>query len=777
MFRDAAVLILLILVQLVAVNPARAQDAPLISPWTIEQAIAGIADNPQKAEEAFRQDSSIKAKLYLALLQHLRGRQDLVIQGEIRRNLSDAQRALALKNPSRRERLLEHFQTLPTYDGTTDSLAQQLRYFGISGKSIAIPCRLMRRHPDLYSITAGVGDRQTDRSLPGTDCERSNFPELAAAFAFWDLIDPITWEPRQPCGGTITRDYANGLRIAESDLLFGPAIPSRRRYSEPALTVGALGLEHWSRISLWNWEYRKRLEAALDEGAAAVAAYYQAAFDMSPETAEREARIAMLHRVFSMASEEPSTSRTLASAILEGGSAESIRAGLESGEFTLFPDPGLADDTIWQGKQEPALMLAVTRPDVVQILLHSGVDPGATNGFGKNALMTAAQYDNAESIALLLKSGADIDARTLHPAEISGNTASYRDDVPDDHYDHLQYSCGPVNIRHGERTALMYAAAGGSLPAIRTLVDAGADIGARDSLGRRAVHYLIGGHGLEGNRKINPADLDFASDLLMPPTTEEEAFHTGGFDPREMTADALLRIADPDIVRDERGRTALYWAASLGYAGVVGELSQNPARLRQVDLYGEGPLHAAIDAERTDIVQLLLRLGADPSLRIGHGRSPLRAAIDRGSAEIIKLLLAAHANVNESLSGDRTLLTYAVRRNHSEMVAALINAGAPAQGPERQGMTTLGWAVSSGNADVVKRILQEGFSEEDLLSTFEHAVMHSRTPVEVVGQFLAAGADPNHRSEHYGPVLQMATIWANADIVRLLGVRSEDRRS
>ncbi|MBF0268119.1 MAG: ankyrin repeat domain-containing protein [Alphaproteobacteria bacterium] len=66
---------------------------------------------------------------------------------------------------------------------------------------------------------------------------------------------------------------------------------------------------------------------------------------------------------------------------------------------------------------ESILSVAIEHPEALRLLLHSGLNPNHSNGFGKTPLMYAAQYNQIESASLLIEHGADVNAETTQPAD------------------------------------------------------------------------------------------------------------------------------------------------------------------------------------------------------------------------------------------------------------------------------------------------------------------------------------------------------------------------
>ena len=183
----------------------------------------------------------------------------------------------------------------------------------------------------------------------------------------------------------------------------------------------------------------------------------------------------------------------LAVAIVDGGASPSLAELIANGEpLDKLP--------------EPALSLAVARPEAIGPLLAAHADVNAKNAFGKTPLMTAAQFDQIESVRQFLKAGADVNAATNAPKEIAGNSPKIDSDPSS--------GCGDYAITHGSRSALIYAAANASLGVIEALLAAGADNSKRDSQGRTALDYLLGKGPVPANPRLMGAELAAAIKLL-----------------------------------------------------------------------------------------------------------------------------------------------------------------------------------------------------------------------------------------------------------------------
>jgi uncharacterized protein len=171
---------------------------------------------------------------------------------------------------------------------------------------------------------------------------------------------------------------------------------------------------------------------------------------------------------------------------------------------------------------ETALGLAATIGDVetMRLLLAKGADPSAANGKGETPIILATKSKQAEAVRLLIAKRVDVNvANTSNNAVRKGRVAM-------------------IKLRPLHR-----AAAFGPVEMVRDLLQAGADVNARDS------------------RELTP--------LIFAVATEYP-------DPRIIRT---LLDAEADVnARDNMGETALDWAERFGYPEVIAALKKVDAR-------------------------------------------------------------------------------------------------------------------------------------------------------------------------------------------------------
>jgi ankyrin repeat protein len=116
---------------------------------------------------------------------------------------------------------------------------------------------------------------------------------------------------------------------------------------------------------------------------------------------------------------------------------------------------------------------------------------------------------------------------------------------------------------------------------------------------------------------------------------------------------------------------------------------------------GETSLYTAVEFNQIDDVELLLNTGANPNLVNNTGRSPLDIATSLHRNSIIKVLLDAGANINIKNQRGLTPLMLAVFFNNTEAAKILIAAGADANIIDNQGNTAMGMSRTRQMRNVI----------------------------------------------------------------------------
>lgn len=192
--------------------------------------------------------------------------------------------------------------------------------------------------------------------------------------------------------------------------------------------------------------------------------------------------------------------------------------------------------------------------------------------------------------------------------------------------------------------ALITAAAAGDADGVRSLLDRGADVRARDESGATALIAAAYGNHVDVSRLL----IDAGADVNAKDDTEQSAYLIAtsevGDDPRLLDL-AIANGADVDA-KDSYDGTGLIRAADRGYVRVVDRLLETEIDLDHVNRLGWTALLEAVilgggDAAHVEVVRRLVEAGADIRIHDGQGTTALAHARRQGHSAIAELLETA----------------------------------------------------------------------------------------------------------------------------------------
>ncbi|XP_075734779.1 histone-lysine N-methyltransferase EHMT1-like [Rhipicephalus microplus] len=182
---------------------------------------------------------------------------------------------------------------------------------------------------------------------------------------------------------------------------------------------------------------------------------------------------------------------------------------------------------------------------------------------------------------------------------------------------------------------------------------------------------------------------------------------------------------------------ALHAAAQGGHLILVHMLVQVGLSVHQSDDQLYTPLMRAVDAGAFNVVEYLLKAGADPFAKGEDGMSCLHLAARFGSLQLCQAFLEAELPINDQDEGGWTPLVWATEHRRVGVVQLLLSKGADPNLRDSEGNTALHWSAYSGN-------------------------------VKISWMYLERGCDPNARNVRGDTPLHVAARQDNYDVVLLL---------
>jgi len=336
------------------------------------------------------------------------------------------------------------------------------------------------------------------------------------------------------------------------------------------------------------------------------------------------------------------------------------------------------------------LQWAAYRSDVAEVkrLLAAGADVSQANVYGVTPMQLAAVTGNTAIIKLLLAAGADVESPTAEG-----------------------------------QTALMSVARTGNVEAAKLLIGHGAHVNAFETFGGQTALMwaaarrhpemvdLLASHGANVNARAIVRHYD------RHITAEGRAKDTyvGGLTPllyavREnckACVDVLIRHHANILLPDPDGIAALTLAMMNGNWDIARQLIQAGADVNQWDIYGQAPLHVAIEdayvaaqhpanlgsdgtpnqIDGKAMVKILVEKGADPNQPMffrpprergqvsagARGTTPFLRAAASCNVELVKYLLAHGADItlHEANGRTATMLALGARHREADIIAML----------------------------------------------------------------------------------------------------------
>ncbi|RFU80736.1 pfs, nb-arc and ankyrin domain [Trichoderma arundinaceum] len=410
---------------------------------------------------------------------------------------------------------------------------------------------------------------------------------------------------------------------------------------------------------------------------------------------------------------------------------------------------------------------------IVRLLLKHGADIEAKDSVNGTALNIAASHGYDAVIMPLLESGADTEARvkgntSLHKAVSGGYEAIVR----------LLLDAG-ANFESqafkGE-TPLSIAAFKGHESIFRLLIESGADIKSKDfqrktalhraaSMGHEAIVMLLieAGAGIE--------DKDSAG--LTPLCIVASKGH-------ENIAKLLLRHGADIKVKNENGNTPLHEAVFGGFETTIRLLLDAGADVESKDLEGKTPLAVAASMGHGAVVKMLLEVGADTKAKDRYNGLPLHKAVYGGHESIVRVLLESGMDVNKLAISNRKLIFLAVasvRRTHkAAIIKLLLQVGADVNGRDKRDRTPLYTAAGFSHEDVIKLLLESGAdvkaTTKDNETPLHRAV--TRGHENITKLLLESGADIDAKDKDNETPLHRAAIHGHESVIKILLERGAD---
>ncbi|XP_034467329.1 B-cell lymphoma 3 protein homolog isoform X1 [Hippoglossus hippoglossus] len=228
--------------------------------------------------------------------------------------------------------------------------------------------------------------------------------------------------------------------------------------------------------------------------------------------------------------------------------------------------------------------------------------------------------------------------------------------------------------------------------------------------------------------------------------------------------------------QDEDGDTALHIAVVQGELAIVCTLIHLLLLARRgLDIYNnlrQTPLHLAVITQQPEIVDVLLKAGADPTALDRNGQTALHLCCEYNQRECLSVVLSRSSSPMcleirnyEGLSP----LHVAVLQGHKDLARMLLDAGSDINAMDiKSGQSPLMHAVENNNADMVHFLIENG-CDVNSQSYSGNTALHGacgRGQVDTVRLLLKSGADSSLKNYHNDTAVMVARNKKISDVLR-----------
>ncbi|XP_035764861.1 kinase D-interacting substrate of 220 kDa B isoform X6 [Neolamprologus brichardi] len=221
--------------------------------------------------------------------------------------------------------------------------------------------------------------------------------------------------------------------------------------------------------------------------------------------------------------------------------------------------------------------------------------------------------------------------------------------------------------------------------------------------------------------------------------------------------------------RSDNGQTPLMLAAEQGSLEIVQELIRRGANVNLDDVDCWSALISAAKEGHVEVVKELLENSAYIEHRDMGGWTALTWAAYKGRVEVAKLLLEHGANPNTTGQQYSVYpIIWAAGRGHADIVKLLLQNGAKVNCSDKYGTTPLIWAARKGHFDCVMHLLENGadVDQEGANSMTALIVAVRGGYTEVVKELLKRNPNVNMTDKDGNTALMIAAKEGYTEIVQ-----------
>jgi ankyrin repeat protein len=195
---------------------------------------------------------------------------------------------------------------------------------------------------------------------------------------------------------------------------------------------------------------------------------------------------------------------------------------------------------------------------------------------------------------------------------------------------------------------------------------------------------------------------------------------------------------------------------------------------------GRTALHWAVRNGNIEIVDILIKGGADINKGDQAGKTALSHAAESGKVDLTRKLIDSGADVNKrDLVGGNSVL-WAAGLGNAETLAIVVEAGGNVDVKDINGLTPLQWAAQTGKTDSMKILIDGGadVNATDGLNGESVLMRAARSgKIESINLLLDNGADTGIKTKLGGNALHISSEFGNVETVKILVEKGLDPKA
>lgn len=396
---------------------------------------------------------------------------------------------------------------------------------------------------------------------------------------------------------------------------------------------------------------------------------------------------------------------------------------------TLFTSLWLLCVTAHAASPPEAVLHAAYQGDFPTVKAWVDQHPNDVNAYGwdtRTLLHLSAGQGHLEIVDYLLKHGAD--------PNLTGDSFS---------------SSG------SQQTALHVAAWFGQPLVVKRLLEAKADVAARDFGQQIPLHLGV----LSKNEEVIRMLVKAGSNIHAPDRNQVSSYDQALQAGQTNLANLLLSEAPNPKTSNPQGNTTLHLAVLNGDVKTIEQLLQKNADAKATNASGLSPLHLALEHNRMDIVQVMTNRGATIDVF---------AAASLGRLEQVTQMLQAQPDLMEKTNaGGKTVLHWAAAAGQSALVTNLLDLKAQVDVKDLNKATPLDLAAMNGHSNVVEQLLAASAKPSLLFAA-------QGKDTGLVTRLISAGGDIKETNNYGETALHLAVKSGNAAMVQHLVTHGAD---